>query len=99
MRLECSSKEAGARVTWYKDGTALDISSGKVLSGGALVFQAAGVGDLGLYTCEVISVGGRSQTASAYLDVKCKDPMSMPYFIFRLSNLGELVQMDFVRNS
>nr|XP_014275507.1 protein borderless isoform X2 [Halyomorpha halys] len=72
VRMECSTREPGARVTWYKDGSLLEPGSARVSPGGALVFQSAGVSDPGLYTCQVISPAGRSQSASAYLDVRYK---------------------------
>lgn len=78
VTLECVSKDETARVVWFKDGLPLGPVGQRawVSPSGSLTISETQPTDLGLYKCEVISIAGQTQSATAFLNVKCK------YFAF-----------------
>ncbi|XP_018336675.2 protein borderless [Agrilus planipennis] len=72
--LPCTPREAGTKITWYKDGVPLtdlhEILHRSFLGeDGSLTIHSVLISDLGEYTCEATNEYGKKQTASAFINV------------------------------
>lgn len=71
-------------VTWYKDNVELekyvDLSRRTSMDqNGSITINPTQMSDLGRYKCKIRSSSGEEQTVSAYINVQCKFPISLPW--------------------
>lgn len=94
MTFQCEAKAMPGNLTvrWYREGSLISEVSeldtrASVKMDGSLVINPVGSDDTGTYLCEVTNGIGDAQTASAYLNVECKNFSNFLACDFRFDNV------------